>query len=309
MSALTERLVVQMLKLHQRELEVEVENTRLVAKQRQEADLRERLTALQEQAQKVEAVRQSLEKLNEEAEDRYKAAQKSDEEERGLLSQQLKEKIEEVNALSTEVSTYEAKVNNENRSLKEQLEIFEKHGATGEERYNELRQSRDVELEKIREKHTRDVARVPELQKQLDEETAELDVARKELDVLKGRLGVYLNRFAEIQTQLDKTREAYDSAKEDKERQMRTIRTLDSERQTAMSRAQKSRAERDRELEKVRVLEEKLAQLKAQAEQFTNIAKMLESPSTVEGGATSKPAATADGKAPSQAVEGSHESA
>lgn len=276
MSAFAERLVTQRLKNHQRRMELEIENSRLEGKQQQLEELQCRLKVAQGKNQKVEAVRLSLEKLNDETEEQYNTAKKKEEEERLLLSTELKKKIEEVNDMTTAVAAEEIKVSHANRTFKEQMEIYDKHGSAGRERYDELMNAREGELEKIKEKQLNDADLIPELQKILETETIDLEVARKEHDELKAKVQVYLDRFSEIQTQLDRSKEAYEVAKGDKDRQVRTIRALESDHQQIQNRLKRSLTDRNKEAERARVMEEKLEELKRQIAQFHSMMTMFE---------------------------------
>ncbi|RNF25989.1 uncharacterized protein Tco025E_01776 [Trypanosoma conorhini] len=275
MTSVSERLVLQLVKLHQREEEVEGERALLREREQLKASLQERLAQMQEQLQKVESVRSTLEGLNQAEEQKYEQARKDDEKERERLSESLRVAIETVNAYSEEVLQLEAKSQHENTSLKEQLEIYVKYHSTGEGKYREIMQAREAEYAKIESKRDADAARKPELEKELAEERERLEVARTEHAELQDKVNGWLTHLSGIQERLLKARGSFESAKSEKERQLRRIYALESDRQHVMARAEKSKAERDKEHAKVMLLEEKINTQKKQTEKILAVVAML----------------------------------
>ncbi|RNF05520.1 hypothetical protein TraAM80_04442 [Trypanosoma rangeli] len=276
MTPVSERLVLQLVKLRQRDEEVERERALLREREEHRVSLQERLARMQEQLQKVESVRSTLEELNRAEEQKYEQARKEDEKEREKLSESLRVAIDTVNAYSEEVMQLEAKSQHENTSLKEQLEIYAKYHSTGEDKYREIMQARETEYAKIESKRDADVARKPQLEKELAEEIEGLEAAHKEHAQLQEKVNGWLTYLEDIQKRLLKARGSFESAKSEKERQLRRIYALESDRQQMISRAEKSKAERDKEHAKVMLLEEKINTQKKQTEKLLAVAAMLE---------------------------------
>ncbi|KAF5226377.1 putative Myosin-like coiled-coil protein [Trypanosoma cruzi] len=276
MTSVSERLVLQLVKLHQREEEIERERALLREREDLKASLGKRLAQVQGQLQKVESVRATLEELNRAEEEKYHEARKEDEVERERLSESLRDAIDTVNAYSEEVMKMEAKANHENKSLKEQLEIYAKHLSSGEDKYDEIMKAREAEYAKIESKRDTEAARKPQLEKELEDETRELEAARKEHAGLQEKVNGCLTYLSDFQERLLKARETFESAKNEKERQMRKIRSLESDRQLMISRAEKSKGERDKEHAKVMLLEEKINALKKQTEKIWAVVAMLD---------------------------------
>ncbi|EKF32679.1 hypothetical protein MOQ_003466 [Trypanosoma cruzi marinkellei] len=283
MTSVSERLVLQLVKLHQREEEIERERALLREKEDLKASLGKRLAQMQGQLQKVESVRATLEELNRAEEEKYNEARKEDERERERLSETLRDAIDTVNAYSEEVMKIEAKANHENKSLKEQLEIYANYLSSGEDKYDEIMKARKAEYAKIESKRDTKAALKPQLEKELEDETREFEAARKEHAELQEKVNGCLTYLSDYQERLLKARETFEVAKNEKERQMRKIRSLESDRQLMISRAEKSKGERDKEHAKVMLLEEKINALKKQTEKIWAVVAMLDGGDTDNG--------------------------
>ncbi|KEG14665.1 hypothetical protein DQ04_00351020 [Trypanosoma grayi] len=276
MVSVSERLVLQLVKMHQREAELEREKLTLHEKDELKARLQERLAQTQEQVRKVESIRTTLEGLNRAAEEGYEQARRDDEAEREKLSEKLRVTIDAVNNYSEEVVQLDAKAQQENKSLKEQLEIYAKYHATGQDKYQEIMKAREAEYAKIAAKRDAEVARQPQLESELEVESRGLEEARKEHAELQEQVNVWLDRMTEIQQRLLKAKGSFESSRDERERQVRRIRSLESDRQLMVSRAEKSKALRDNEHAKVLALESKVEEYKKHTEKLLAVVAMLD---------------------------------
>ncbi|ORC85618.1 uncharacterized protein TM35_000342300 [Trypanosoma theileri] len=280
MSSLAERFVQQTLRRRQREAALARETAALREKEALRAALQSRREEAQAQLQRVEAVRVSLDELQRAAQSKYEEACRSDEEERAKLSEKLRIAIDAVNAYSEEITQLEAKARHENSSLKEQLEIYAKFHSTGEDKYHEIMQAREAEYDKIAAKRDAALERKPQLMQEIEEETKELEKAVKARAALQEEVDKWVNHLSEVQQRLLKARETFESAKDEKERQIRRIRSLESDRQLLVSRAEKSKLERDKEHAKVEALEEKINTCKKQTEKLLAVVSLLDNRDT-----------------------------
>ncbi|KAH9578086.1 Taxilin family [Trypanosoma melophagium] len=280
MSSVADRLVQQTLRRRQREAALAQEKETLREKEELRAQLQKRRDEARAQLQRVEAVRVSLNGLQRTAQEKYEEACRSDEEERANLSEKLRVAIDAVNAFSEEITQLEARARHENSSLKEQLEIYAKFHATGEDKYNEIMQAREAEYEKIAAKRDAAQERKPQLLREIEEETKELETAVKARAALQEEVDGWVNHLSEVQQRLLKARETFESAKDEKERQVRRIRSLESDRQLLISRVEKSKAERDKEHAKVEALEEKINACKKQTGKLLAVVALLDSKDT-----------------------------
>lgn len=281
MSTFSERLVAQSMKLHQRSLELEMEVSRMEGKKTYHEELEKRLEGLIESLKTVEQRRSALEQQNKESEAAFERAKDTDNEERTALSAVLKERIDAIQALTEEVGEKERKAQSDNRRLQGQLEVYEQHSSTNEDKYADIMSDKSEEVQRLKDRQLKDAERVPIAKQLLAEEMAARDIAKAEQDELQGKVDVYLARFGDIQKQLTAAKASYDEAKSEKNRLIGRLRSLDTDRQLMVSRAQKSRQERDKELAKVTQTEEKVELLKTQIEKLNNVIQMLTSDEAV----------------------------
>ena len=218
----------------------------------------------------------TLEKMNEESEAKYKSVQEQDAEERKQISEELKVKIAEADELSKELAQREQQAASRKNLFLRQQEIYDSHSSSGREKFDELVAKREVETASLAEKKEESLRRKPELEAQLAEETAELATAREAQEVLKAKVDEYLARFGEIQSQLSAAKKVYEAASSNKDRSLRALKALESDLEMLRRRVAMSKADRDKEQAKITALEEKAEAMRAQIIRFDNISKMLE---------------------------------
>ncbi|KAG5464441.1 hypothetical protein LSCM1_00628 [Leishmania martiniquensis] len=275
MSALSERLVKQLLRIHDRELALETAQRGLDSKLKQEEDLRKGLEVEQEKLAKLRSVQETLEKINDGSEAKLKAVKEEDELQRKQISDELKKRIAEVDEVSRALAEREQHAQSRKELLLKQQEIYDQHSSTGKEKFDELVAKREGEMETLNQKKEENLRRAPKLQQQLEEETEQLAVAKAEQEDLKAKVDEFLARFAVIQAQLQEAKKVYESASSDKDRDTRLLKALESDLEMLRRRAATSRAERDKELAKVNALKEKVEATRNQIITFENITKML----------------------------------
>ncbi|CBH15988.1 hypothetical protein, conserved [Trypanosoma brucei gambiense DAL972] len=282
MSSLAERLVQQLLKFHQRGAELEQEQKTLAEEEKCNQTLQERLKQMQEQVQKVREIRAVLNEHNRAAEEKYEQAIKDDEAKRALMSEELQATLSEVNSYAEEIAHMEAKAAQENKLLKEQLEIYTRFHLDGQDKYNEIMRSREQEYAKLEAKKEADAARKPQLLAELSEENERFLQTRKEEKELEVLMDGWVARVTELQERFLKARRFFESFKEEKERHVKRIRSLESEKTVLLARVERCRAERDKEQAKAKAFEEKVITQKKQIEKLSAVAHMLESGSLAE---------------------------
>ncbi|CAC9552835.1 conserved hypothetical protein [Leishmania infantum JPCM5] len=275
MSALSERLVMQLLRIRNRELELETKQQELDSKLRQEEDLRKELEVEQEKLAKLRSVQETLEKMNEGLEAKYKAVKEDDELQRKQISEELKKRIAEVDEVSRELAEREQRAQSRKELLLKQQEIYDQHSNSGKEKFDELVAKRASEIEALTKKKDDNIRRTPELRKQLETETEQLTAAKAQQMELQAKVNEFLNRFSIIQSQLNEAKRVYESASTDKDRSTRMLKALESDLEMLRRRAATSKAERDKELAKVTALTERMEAVRSQINTFENITKML----------------------------------
>ncbi|CAG9584148.1 conserved hypothetical protein [Leishmania major strain Friedlin] len=275
MSALSERLVMQLLRIRNRELELETKQQELDSKLKQEEDLRKELEVEHEKLAKLRSVQETLEKMNEGLEAKYKAVKEDDELQRKQISEELKKRIAEVDDVSRELAEREQRAQSRKELLLKQQEIYDQHSNSGKEKFDELVAKRASEIEALTKKKDDNIHRIPELRKQLVTETEELTAAKALQVELQAKVNEFLNRFSVIQSQLNDAKRVYESASTDKDRSTRMLKALESDLEMLRRRAVTSKAERDKELAKVTALTERTEAVRSQITTFENIAKML----------------------------------
>ncbi|CBZ39055.1 hypothetical protein, conserved [Leishmania donovani] len=275
MSALSERLVMQLLRIRNRELELETKQQELDSKLRQEEDLRKELEVEQEKLAKLRSVQETLEKMNEGLEAKYKAVKEDDELQRKQISEELKKRIAEVDEVSRELAEREQRAQSRKELLLKQQEIYDQHSNSGKEKFDELVAKRASEIEALTKKKDDNIRRTPELRKQLETETEQLTAAKAQQMELQAKVNEFLNRFSIIQSQLNEAKRLYESASTDKDRSTRMLKALESDLEMLRRRAATSKAERDKELAKVTALTERMEAVRSQINTFENITKML----------------------------------
>ncbi|KAG5490752.1 hypothetical protein JKF63_00874 [Porcisia hertigi] len=275
MSALSDRLVMQLLRIRNRELDLEVKQQELDNKLIQEKDLRQELSVEQEKLTKLKSLQETLEKMNDESDAKYKALQEDDENQKKKLSEELKKHIAEADELSRDLAQREQRAQSRKDLLLKQKEIYDQHSNTGREKFDELVGKREGEMQALAEKNKDNILRAPELKKQLDAETEQLRAAKAGQEELKSKVDAFLSRFSDIQGQLSESKKLYESASLDKDRNTRTLKALSADLEMLRRRAATSKAERDKELAKVSALEEKAETMRTQIATFENIARML----------------------------------
>ncbi|KAG5489022.1 hypothetical protein JIQ42_00643 [Leishmania sp. Namibia] len=275
MSALSERLVKQLLRIRNRELTLETTQQELDNKLKLEEDLRKELEVEQEKLAKLRSVQETLEKINDGSEAKYRAVKEEDEQQRKQISEELKKRIAEVDEVSRDLAEREQHAHSRKELLLRQQEVYDQHSSTGKEKFDELVAKRESEMEALNRKKEDNIRRAPGLKKQLEVETEQLTVAKAEQEELKAKVDEFLARFAVIQAQLKEAKKVYESASTDKDRHTRVLKALESDLEMLRRRAATSRAERDKELAKVTALKEKMEATRNQISTFENITKML----------------------------------
>lgn len=275
--SLSERLVGQLMRMQEREAEYESAAERLVAKSNQEAELQKQLETLQERLSKVDKVRSSLEKLNDESDAKYTEAQQDDAVQRKSMAEELKVEIAAANEETQRVGERERQAEQRNGVLKKQLEIYDENTKSGTEKFETLVSTRSDEMDKMQSKQASNTERIPLLNKLIEEETKKLKTAKEEQEAIRGEVDVFLSRFATIQKQLDAAKESYEAAKVNNDRNVRAVKALESDTEMMLRRAHKSKQERDKELAKVKALEEKAETIRSQVMKYESIRQMLSS--------------------------------
>ncbi|AIO02738.1 hypothetical protein LPMP_356090 [Leishmania panamensis] len=288
MSVLSERLVTQLLRIRNRELELETKQQELDSKLKQEEDLRRELEVEQEKLAKLRSVQETLEKLNDGSEAKYKAVKEDDELQRKQISEELKRRIAEVDEISRELIQREQDAMARKELLMKQQEIYEEHSGSGKEKFETLLAKREGDVEALTKKKMDNICRTSELQKQLETETEQLIAAKQVQDDLKAKVEEFLARFSVLQTQLKDAKKVYESASTDKDRTTRVLKALESDLAMARRRATTSRGERDKEVAKVTALREKMGALRNQITTIESVTKMLSTP--IEDSAVAGPA-------------------
>ncbi|KAG5465918.1 hypothetical protein CUR178_00633 [Leishmania enriettii] len=275
MSALSERLVKQLLRIRNRELTLETTQQELDNKLKLEEDLRKELEVEQEKLAKLRSVQETLERINDGSEAKYRAVKEEDEQQRKQISEELKKRIAEVDEVSRDLAERDQHAHSRKELLLKQQEIYDLHSSTGREKFDELVAKRESEMEALNRKKEDNILRAPGLKKQLVVETEQLKIAKTEQEELKAKVDEFLARFAVIQAQLKEAKKVYESASADKDRHTRVLKALESDLEMLRRRAATSRAERDKELAKVTALKEKMEATRNQISAFENITKML----------------------------------
>lgn len=266
---------MQLLRIRNRELELETKQQELDSKLRQEEDLRKELEVEQEKLAKLRRVQETLERMNEELEAKYKAVKEDDELQRKQISEELKKRIAEVDEVSKDLAEREQRAQSRKELLLKQLEIYDQHSSSGKEKFDELVAKRATEIEVLTKKKDDSIRRTPELRKQLETETEQLTAAKAQQVELQAKVNEFLDRFSVIQSQLNEAKKVYESASTDKDRNTRMLKALESDLEMLRRRAATSKAERDKELAKVTALTEKKEAVRSQINTFENITKML----------------------------------
>lgn len=266
---------MQLLRIRNRELELETKQQELDSKLKQEEDLRKELEVEHEKLAKLRSVQETLEKMNEGLEAKYKAVKEDDELQRKQISEELKKRIAEVDDVSRELAEREQRAQSRKELLLKQQEIYDQHSNSGKEKFDELVAKRASEIEALTKKKDDNIHRIPELRKQLVTETEQLTAAKALQVELQAKVNEFLNRFSVIQSQLNDAKRVYESASTDKDRSTRMLKALESDLEMLRRRAVTSKAERDKELAKVTALTERTEAVRSQITTFENIAKML----------------------------------
>ncbi|KAK7201585.1 hypothetical protein NESM_000222900 [Novymonas esmeraldas] len=278
MSALSERLVKQLLRIRDRELELEMKQEDYDNKVRQSEELQKELEVEQEKLSKLKSVQTTLERMNDESEARYKAVQDDDALQRKQMSEELKRQIAAADESATDLAQREQRALGRKEMLQKQKEIYDEHASSGREKIDELVAKRESQTEALTRATENNVRRAPELRQQLETETADLATATAAQAEVKAKVDEYVERFAAFQAQLGEAKKLYEAASTEKDRSTRTIKALESDAEMLRRRAVASRTERDKELAKLTALEEKAETLRSQTARFDNIAKMLSAP-------------------------------
>ncbi|KAG8341280.1 putative Myosin like coiled coil protein [Trypanosoma vivax] len=276
MASVADRLVQQLIKHRQRLTELEREKRSLSEKEKLKAVFEEQYERVREQTQQFRAASATLEERVRAAEEECKQACKRDEEEREKITNELRLSIEEIDKYSVEVTRREVNAQHENKSLKEQLEIYEKYYGTGQDKFNELIEKRDAEYAKIEAKRDAELLRKPHLENELAEEEKLLDEVQKERNELQEKVKIWDTRLAEMQAKLVDAKKTFEGVREELERRVRRVRVLEDESRAMVARAAKSQAERDKEQSKVLDLEQKISLQKEQLKSLLNVAAILE---------------------------------
>lgn len=271
-----DRLVVQRMRLREREVAIETEQESLTVKEGLIEQSKQKLEAAQQQLLKAEKLHESLLQMDKDTQVAYDAAKKKNEEARNELADDYRKQIATMDEMLKSIDQRETKANRLNTTYKQQIEIYTEKSEVGEAKFDDYVKEREGHVATVKAKQQQDAAAIPQFQAQLAEELEALSQDRREHDDMQAKVDVYLKRLAEIQRQLDASMKTYEDAKDEKERMTRTMRAAKSDCDMAVKRAEQSRKERDTTFTKVKKMQEKLETLKTVTDRLNNMCAALE---------------------------------
>ncbi|CAD2213180.1 Myosin-like coiled-coil protein, putative [Angomonas deanei] len=300
MSAFSERLVQQMMRRHQREVELEIETSRLNEKLKKQEELQVSLEQATAQLDKLEGVRAALQKLNDDTEEEFNRARERDTLERKQLSGGFNQEIEAIQGQMQAATERLFNAKNQNKTYKHQLNVYNEIGF-GDRRtkVEEAIEARSDQIQSLKEKAEVNRSSIPAMLEEIEGIKEKVAVARGKRDTVQAEVNVFVERFATIRGNLDRVKQLYESAKEQKDRQDRTIKNLESDSQSALTRAKNVKTERLKEQEKYEAMNAKVSTLKSQVEKLESLLAVLQGGGSVAAGNTSEPQETS----PEQADE------
>lgn len=270
-----ERLVSQLVLLQQRDHELLTLNRALAQYSAEKQTLKDKITSVQSQLDRVEGVKGALVATLNASGQGYKRMVDEDQQARKEMSVALQKKIDDVNVFAERVTKSHAAIAHENASLKEQIALLNQHKSAGEGKFEELVQAREKEVENLKERAVKEKAREPLLQEALAKCGELNDALRVEHKEWKDKVDAYVSKFDSIQQKLTDAKKSFDTAQKERDRMSHRITSMEADRQSAISRAEKARDERNIEHNKVLEAEQKIAAIEVQIKKLADLQAVL----------------------------------
>lgn len=296
-----DRLIAQLLLAEQRDDELLGENRALAQNTAEKVSLLEKNQVCKDRIGVLENSRNEVTTTNKAARKRLLEVIADDERQRKVLSEELQVKIQEMNVYAENCAKLHTNKVREGATLKEQLAVLSKHKEMGSEKFREITETREKEISEMRSNITKEVERLPTLRIQNEEMGVKIAETREVHTDLKGQVDTYIRKFNDVQQRLNEARTIYDAAVEERDRMARRLHTAETDRQAALSRAEKSKAEMLTERVKVEELEKQVLLVEKQTQKLQQLYDTF-SNKTTSTSAVSTPAAAA-AEAPASHVD------
>jgi hypothetical protein len=275
-----DRLVAQLILAEQREEELLTETRALAQHAAEKQTLLEKNAALRERMGQLERTRNEYTAANKAARKRLMDVIADDDQQRKVLSEELQEKIQGMNIFAEECAKAHAQKVHEGVTLKEQLAVLAKHKEMGTDKFREITLAREREIDEMQANLSKEISRLPGLTVAYASVQEDLSKARAEHSDLKGQVDGYIAKFNDVQQRLNDARTIYDAAKEERDRMARRLHTVETDRQTAIGRAEKCKTEMLSERVKAEELEKQVALVEKQIAKLQQLYETLTAPKT-----------------------------
>ena len=280
-----DRLIAQLLLAEQREDELLFETRALAQHAAEKQTVMDKTSAVKQKIVSAEKTRNEVAQANKAMRQRLHDVIDDDDRKRKVLSEELQAKISSVNLFAEECTKTHAQTVHEGAALKEQLAILEQHKASGTDKFQEIVNAREKEIIGMQENLEKELLREPSLRIAVEEQKNVLEATRREHAELKAQVDGYMSKFNDVQQRLSDAKAIYDSAKEERDRMARRLHSSETDRQVAISRAEKSKSEMLIERVKVEELEKQLQLLEKQTAKLQQLYNTLTGSSDLAAGA------------------------